>query len=98
LTEQGVQFDSVNYIKDPLSADELKELLRRAGLQPQDVLRTKEPAYREFVADKNLSDSKLIEVMAAHPELIQRPIVVRGEKAVLARPVGNLSKLGIQSE
>jgi len=98
LTEQGVEFESVNYIKDPLSADQLTNLLRSAGLKPRDVLRTKEPSYREFVADKNLSDSKLIEVMAAHPELIQRPIVVRGEKAVLARPVANLSKLGIQSE
>lgn len=96
MTEQGVEFESVNYIKDPLSADELKALLRRAGLRPNDVLRTKEDAYREFVAGKNLSDDELVEVMAAHPELIQRPIVVRGEKAVLARPVGNLSKLGIK--
>lgn len=96
MTEQGVEFESVNYIKDPLSADELKALLRRAGLRPNDVLRTKEDAYREFVAGKNLSDGELLKIMAAHPELIQRPIVVRGDKAVLARPVGNLSKLGIK--
>ncbi len=95
MTEQGVEFESVNYIKDPLSPDELKDLLRRAGLKPQDVLRTKEPAYRELIADKNLTDTKLLKVMAAHPELIQRPIVVRGEKAILARPVNNLGKLGI---
>lgn len=96
MTEQGVEFESVNYIKDPLSADELKALLRRAGLRSNDVLRTKEDAYREFVAGKNLSDDELLKIMAAHPELIQRPIVVRGEKAVLARPVANLSKLGIK--
>lgn len=90
-----MEFDTVNYIKDPLSADELKDLLRRAGLKPQDVLRTKEPAYRELVADKKLTDTELLKIMTAHPELIQRPIVVRGENAVLARPVESLSKLGL---
>ncbi len=90
-----MEFETVNYIKDPLSADELNDLLRRAGLKPQDVLRTKEPAYRELIADKKLTDADLLKIMVARPELIQRPIVVRGEKAVLARPVKNLSKLKI---
>ena len=96
MTAQGVEFESVNYIEHPLSAEELKKLLRRAGLKPHEVLRTKEPAYRELVADKDLSDDELLKIMAAHPELLQRPIVVRGDKAVLARPVENLAKLGIK--
>ena len=96
MTEQGVEFESVNYIQHPLSADELRDLLLRAGLKPDDVLRTKEPAYREFVSGKNLSDEQLLQVIAAHPELLQRPIVVKGDKAVLARPVQNLAKLGIK--
>jgi arsenate reductase len=95
LTEQGVEHESVNYLEHPLSADELKKLLRRAGLKPTDVLRTKEPAYREFVAGKNLNDEELLKLIATHPELLQRPIVVRGDEAVLARPVENLKKLGI---
>jgi arsenate reductase (glutaredoxin) len=95
LTAQGVEFESVNYIEHPLSAEELKGLLRRAGLKPDDVLRTKESAYGEFVAGRDLSDDALLNIMAAHPELLQRPIVARGGKAVLARPVGNLKKLGI---
>lgn len=86
----------MNYLNKPLSASELKELLRRAGLKPADALRTKESAYRELVAGKELSYDALIQVMAKHPELIQRPIVVRGEKAVLARPVENLGKLGLK--
>jgi len=56
----------------------------------------KEAAYKQYVADKDLSDAELLQVMAAHPELIQRPIVVRGGKAVLARPVENLSNLGFE--
>ena len=91
-----MEYESVNYITHPLSAEELKGLLRRAGLKPNDVVRTKEEAYRQFVAGKNLSDDGLLKIMEAHPELIQRPIVVRGDKAVLARPVGNLAKLGIR--
>jgi arsenate reductase (glutaredoxin) len=96
LTERGVEFESVNYIENPLSADELKEVLQHAGLRPQEVLRTNEVAYRQLVAGKDLGENQLLELMALHPELLQRPIVVKGSKAVLARPVENLSKLGIQ--
>lgn len=91
-----MDYESVDYIEHPLSADELKKLLERAGLTPHDVLRTKEPAYRELVAGKNLDNEQLLQVMAAHPELLQRPIVIREDKAVLARPVANLAKLGIK--
>ena len=91
-----MEYESVNYIEHPLSVEELKQLLERAGLTPHDVLRTKEPAYREFVAGKNLDNEELLAVMAAHLELLQRPIVVREDKAVLARPVENLAKLGIR--
>lgn len=95
MTERGIEFESVNYIENPLSAQELKGLLRRAGLRPQEVVRTNEPAYGQLLAGKDLSDNEVLEIMAAHPELLQRPIVVRGGKVVLARPVENLSKLGI---
>lgn len=96
MTERGVDYESVNYIEHPLSAAELKKLLERAGLTPHDVLRTKEPAYRELVVGKNLDSEQLLHVIAAHPELLQRPIVTRADKAVLARPVANLAKLGIK--
>lgn len=96
MTERGVEYESVNYIEHPLSAGELKKLLQRAGLEPIDVLRTKEAAYRELVFGKNLDEQELLAIMAAHPELLQRPIVARDDKAVLARPVENLKKLGIR--
>jgi arsenate reductase len=83
-------------MEEPLSESELQQLLRRAGLKPQDALRTKEDAYRQHVAGKNLSDDRLIQIMAKHPELIQRPIVVRESRAVLARPAERLAELGIK--
>ncbi len=95
MTEKGVEFETVNYVENPLSASGLKKLLQQAGLKPGEVLRTNEDAYREYVAGKNLSDDELLAVMAKHPELIQRPIVVRGNKAVLAREIGNLEDLNI---
>lgn len=96
MTEKGIAFESVRYLEKPLSAVDLKSLLRRAGMKPHDAVRKNEPAYRDFVAGKDLSDAQLIELMVKHPELIQRPIVVRGEKAVLARPVARLNELGIE--
>jgi arsenate reductase (glutaredoxin) len=95
LTANGVAYESVHYLEKPLSASELKNLLRRAGMKPHEVLRKNEPAYHEHVAGKELTQAQLIDLMVKHPELIQRPIVVRGEKAVLARPVARLRELGI---
>jgi arsenate reductase len=87
LTERGVDFERVNYHVEPLPADRIRELLGKAGLRPGDVLRTKEPVYASLaLAERDLSDDELIELMATHPELLQRPIVERGDRAVLARP------------
>jgi len=96
LTEKGVAYQSVRYLEEPLSANELKSLLSAAGLKPADVVRKNEPGYQEHVAGKNLTDAQLIAAMIKHPELIQRPIVVRGKKAVLARPAERLRELGIE--
>lgn len=98
MTTKGVDYRTINYLEEPPSAGTLKQLLRSAGLRPQDALRTNEEAYRRYVAGRNLDDDLLVRVMAEHPELIQRPIVVRGDKAVLARPVEKLAELGFESD
>ena len=95
LNDKGVEFEAINYFEQGLTADKLEQLLRAAGLKPEDAIRKNEPAYKEFVAGKGLGQDDLIRTMAAHPELIQRPIVVRGKKAVLARPVENLCALDL---
>jgi arsenate reductase len=96
LTAKGIVFQSVNYLEEPLSEHELRQLLHRAGLRPQDAIRTNEVAYREHVAGQNLRDEQLVRIMAEHPELIQRPIVVRGRKAVLARSPDKLAEIDIE--
>lgn len=83
LTERGIDFERINYIVDPLSASEIQELLGKAGLRPRDVVRMKEPEARQLSLD---DDHAVLAALEANPGLLQRPIVVRGDRAVLARP------------
>jgi arsenate reductase len=83
LTERGIDFERVNYMIDPLSSAQIRELLDKAGLRPRDVVRMKEPGARELQLD---DDEAVLSALEAHPELLQRPIVERGERVVLARP------------
>src|SRR3954452_15270332 len=88
LTERGIDFERVNYHVDPLPESKLRELIAKTGGSAHDVLREKEPIYKELGLDqREVSDDELIELMAEHPQLLQRPIVERDDRAVLARPV-----------
>jgi arsenate reductase (glutaredoxin) len=93
LSERGIDAERIDYHVTGLSEQEIRDLLAKAGVGPRDVLRAREPAYAEHVAGRNLSDDELIALMARHPELVQRPIVVRGDRAVLARPVERVLEL-----
>jgi arsenate reductase (glutaredoxin) len=87
LKESGKSFTAINYYEQPFTKSRLKALLKKAKLSPKDILRTKEDVYRELgLAKKTLSDDELIELMIKYPDLIQRPIVEKGERALLARP------------
>jgi len=94
LRESGVSFDKVDYYISPLTEKKLTELIRKMGIQPRDLLRTKEPVYRELgIAKGDLSEGEIVSMMIKHPDLIQRPIVERGDRAVLARPVEKVKEL-----
>jgi arsenate reductase len=70
-----------------LPEERIRELLGKAGVGPRDVLRAKEPIYAELgLGERKVTDDELIRLMAEHPQLLQRPIVERGDRAVLARP------------
>jgi arsenate reductase (glutaredoxin) len=94
LTERGVDFERVDYHVEPLPAGKIRELLAKAGMRPVEALRTKEPTYASLaLAERDVSDDELIDLMSEHPELLQRPIVERGDRAVLARPVERVLEL-----
>ena len=83
----GQAFTAVNYYQTPLTKAQLKGLLNKAGLSAKHILRTKEDIYKKLgLAKKNLTDEELIDLMVKHPDLIQRPLVEKGEKVILARP------------
>jgi arsenate reductase (glutaredoxin) len=87
LQESGVDFEAVDYYTDPIPKAKLKELLRKLDMTPRELLRTKDPIYKTLrIADRELSDDELLDLMAANPDLIQRPILERDSRAILARP------------
>lgn len=94
LRESGIPFDKVNYYIEPLTKKKLTELVRKMNLKPRDLLRKSEPIYKELgLARDEFSDSELIGLMIEHPDLLQRPIVERGDRAVLGRPTENVKEL-----
>ena len=94
LRESGVPFEKVNYYVAPLSKKKLTELIRKLNMKPRELLRKGEAIYKELgLADRELSDSEVIALMVEHPDLLQRPIVERGDRAVLGRPTENVKEL-----
>jgi arsenate reductase len=94
LQDNGVDFSKVNYYIEPLTRAKLKELLGKMKLTPRDILRNSEPIYRELGLGKGeFTDDEIISLMVKHPDLIQRPIVERGKRAVLGRPTENVKAL-----
>lgn len=94
LRESGVDFSKINYYLEPLSEKKLRELIKKMGIKPRELLRTSETIYRELgLSKKDLSDDEIISLMVKHPDLMQRPIVERGDRAVLGRPTENVKPL-----
>ncbi len=94
LRESGNEYEKINYYVKPLNEAKLRELLKKMKIAPRELLRTTESIYKELKLSKSEhSDDELIKLMVKHPDLIQRPIVERGSKAVLGRPVENIQKI-----
>ena len=94
LKESGVDFDAVNYYVDPISKVKLKELIKKMGISATELFRAKEEIYKKLkLSEKKLTDDEAIDLMVKHPDLIQRPIVEKGAKAILARPAERIKEL-----
>jgi arsenate reductase len=93
LDRNGVPFRFREYRDEPLSQGEIRAVLKRLGLGPRELLRTRDRAYRELGLTGDESDKKLVALMSEHPTLLQRPIGVLGDRAVLGRPPEALLEL-----
>lgn len=94
IEAKGVKPAVIEYLKTPPSAKELKGILAKLGMKPRALLRTKEPPYKDLgLDDPKLSGDALIKAMVENPVLIERPIVVNGDKAALGRPPEAVRKI-----
>jgi arsenate reductase (glutaredoxin) len=94
LIEKGIDFEKINYYVKPFSKTKLKSLLKKLNMKPSELLRKNEKAYKDLgIKKNNYSEDEILNLMIKNPDLVQRPILESGEKAVLARPVENIYQL-----
>lgn len=94
LEEKGIDAEVILYIKEDFSAEQIKDLLAKLNLKARDIMRTGEEVYKELnLANPELSEESLIQALAENPRLIERPIVIKGDKAVVGRPIENVIEL-----
>lgn len=86
LEDKGVKADIIEYLKTPPTEKELKDLLKKLDLKPNEIIRKKEPLFEAKFKNKKLSDAEWIKVLCKNPILIERPIAIDGNKAVIGRP------------
>jgi arsenate reductase (glutaredoxin) len=93
LDEKGIEYRYRDYVREPLSEEEIRKVLRLLGVSARAVLRTKDAAFTKLGLTGEEPEERLIELMARHPTLLQRPIGVAGNRAVVGRPPEALLEL-----
>ena len=93
ILDKGLDAQVIDYIKNPLSENELQEIVMKLGTKPIEIVRTQEAYYRKNLKGRNFTDEEWIKILIENPKLIQRPIVVEKHKAVIAQPPENINQL-----
>ena len=93
LEESNKDFEIINYIENPLTAKEIKDLLKKLNLPASAIIRKGEAVFKENFKGKDLSEAEWIQAMVDFPKLIERPIVIKGNKAAIGRPLENVIEL-----
>ncbi len=93
IKEAGVEPEIIEYLKEVPDKNTLKDILVKLNMKPTEILRKGEKIYKEKFKDMNLSEDEWIQIMVENPRLIERPIVVKGNKAIIGRPPENVKKL-----
>lgn len=93
LEESGKDFDVVKYLENVPTENELKKIIDLLGISPIELVRKNEAVWKENFKDKDLSDAEIISAMVKNPKLIERPIVINGDKAVIGRPTEKISDI-----
>ncbi len=93
IQSSGIEPEIVEYLKDVPTAEELKQILAKLGMNASEIVRTGEPIYKEKFKGKQFNEDEWIQILIEYPKLIERPIVVKDYKAVIGRPPENVKEL-----
>lgn len=93
IQEEGKEVEIVEYLKDIPTKNQLNDILMKLNLNVKDIIRKNEAIYKEQFKGKNFNDEEWIQILIENPKLIERPIVVRGNKAVIGRPPETVKEL-----
>lgn len=93
LEEKGLNFEQRLYMNELPTKAELKDVLSKLGIPASEWVRKKEAIYKEMFSGKTPTDNELLEAMIAHPQLIERPVIITGNKAIIARPASEMDKI-----
>ena len=93
LEEKNIDANVVKYLDETPSKDELKDILNKLNMTAQELMRKGEDVYKELDLKNETNEEKLLDAMIENPKLIERPVIIRGNKAVIARPIENLEEL-----
>ena len=93
LEKNKLDFEIINYINDPLNMDEIKFLLKKLKIKPIELIRKNELIWKTNYKNKKLSDEEIIMAMVDNPKLIERPIIVNKDKAIIGRPTEKISEV-----
>ncbi len=93
LEKSGKPFETIKYLENPPAKKEIRDILELLGVTPEAIVRKNEPVWKENYKGKNLTDEEIVDAIAAHPKLLERPIVVVGDKAVVGRPPERIKEI-----
>jgi len=93
LENSGNDFEIVKYLEEVPSFKELSEIIKKLQIKPIELIRQKEKIWTENFKGKNLSDDEIIQAMISNPILMERPIVIKGDKIAIGRPIENIAKI-----
>ena len=93
VREKGIEAEVIDYLKNPITVEELREIIMKLGKKPTEIVRTQEEYYRKNLKGRNFTDDEWIKILVENPKLIQRPIVVEKHKAVIGQPPENINQL-----
>ena len=93
LNDKNIEFKTIEYLKSGLTVNQLKSIAKKLDLPPQDIMRQKDKLYKELQIEKITDDDKLIELLSKNIKLLERPIIIKDNKAVIGRPPEKINEL-----